>query len=231
MVGEIAAGLPPRKRTGIKAPIKAGATPVVRDAEATRRRILDAAEAEFSAKGLAGARVDVIAAGAGANKRMIYYYFGNKENLYIAVLENAYTHMRQQESGLSLSRLDPLAAIRALVLFKFDYYERHPVLISLLNAENVHGARYLRRSRNVTKLYMPLVETLSEILRAGTKAGVMRTGIDPVELYVSIAALSYFYFSNKATLSNAFGRAFDSAAARRARRVHVVDVILGYVRP
>jgi TetR/AcrR family transcriptional regulator len=95
----------------------------------------------------------------------------------------------------------------------------------------VHGARYLRRSRNVTKLYMPLVETLSGILKRGAKTGVMRTPIDPVELYVSIAALSYFYFSNRATLSNAFGRAFDSPAARRSRRAHVVEVILGYVRP
>jgi AcrR family transcriptional regulator len=217
----------PRKRAGTRT----GAVPAVRDAEATRQRILDAAEKEFSAKGLAGARVDVIAAGSGANKRMIYYYFGNKENLYVAVLENAYTHMRSEESSLSLDSLDPLAAIRALVLFKFDYYERHPVLISLLNAENVHGARYLRRSRNVTKLYMPLVETLSGILKQGAKKGVMRAGVDPVELYVSIAALSYFYFSNRATLSNAFGRAFDSPAARKARRAHVVDVILGYVRP
>ncbi len=224
---EVAAGPVPRKRR----PLGGVAVPAVRDAEATRQRILDAAEVEFSDKGLAGARVDVIAAGAGSNKRMIYYYFGNKENLYVAVLERAYTHMRREESGLSLDSLDPLAAIRALVLFKFDYYDRHPALISLLNAENVHGARYLRRSRNVTKLYMPLVETLSRILKSGAKKGVMRTGIDPVELYVSIAALSYFYFSNKATLSNAFGRAFDSAAARKARRTHVVEVILGYVRP
>jgi len=217
----------PRKRAGART----GGAPAVRDAGATRQRILDAAEKEFSAKGLAGARVDVIAAGSGSNKRMIYYYFENKENLYVAVLESAYTHMRREESGLSLDSLDPLAAIRALVLFKFDYYERHPVLISLLNAENVHGARYLRRSRNVTKLSMPLVETLSGILKQGAKKGVMRAAIDAVELYVSIAALSYFYFSNRATLSNAFGRAFDSAAARRARRTHVVEVILGYVRP
>jgi len=224
---EVAAGPVPRKRR----PLGGVAVPAVRDAEAMRQRILDAAEVEFSDKGLAGARVDVIAAGAGSNKRMIYYYFGNKENLYVAVLEHSYSHMRREESGLSLDSLDPLAAIRALVLFKFDYYDCHPVLISLLNAENVHGARYLRRSRNVTKLYMPLVETLSRILKSGAKKGVMRTGIDPVELYVSIAALSYFYFSNKATLSNAFGRAFDSAAARKARRTHVVEVILGYVRP
>jgi len=217
----------PRKRAGART----GGAPAVRDAGATRQRILDAAEKEFSAKGLAGARVDVIAAGSGSNKRMIYYYFENKENLYVAVLESAYTHMRREESGLSLDSLDPLAAIRALVLFKFDYYERHPVLISLLNAENVHGARYLRRSRNVTKLSMPLVETLSDILKQGAKKGVLRAAIDAVELYVSIAALSYFYFSNRATLSNAFGRAFDSAAARRARRTHVVEVILGYVRP
>ena len=203
----------------------------VRDAGATRQRILDAAEAEFSAKGLAGARVDVIALAAGSNKRMIYYYFGNKEKLYVAVLENAYTHMRRQESGLSLDSLDPLAAIRALVLFKFDYYERQPALIKLLNAENLNGARYLRCSRNVPKLYMPLVEMLSRILKRGAGKGVIRRGIDPVALYVSIAALSYFYFSNKATLSNAFGRAFDSAAARRARRAHVAEVILRYVRP
>lgn len=216
----------PRQRRGGRGVI----APAARDAGATRQRILDAAKVEFSGKGLAGARVDVIAAGAGANKRMIYYYFGSKENLYVAVLEDAYSQMRNEEGGLSLDALDPLAAIRALVLFKFDYYDRHPVLIKLLNVENVHGARYLRRSRNVTKLYMPLVETLSRILKSGAKKGVMRSSIDPVELYVSIAALSYFYFSNKATLSNALGRAFDSAAARRARRVHVVEVILGYVQ-
>ena len=102
---------------------------------------------------------------------------------------------------------------------------------ALTGVDSFHGARYLRRSRNVTKLYMPLVDTLSRILKNGVKKAVIRRGIDPVELYVSIAALSYFYFSNKATLSNAFGRAFDSPAGRRSRRAHVVEVILGYLRP
>jgi TetR/AcrR family transcriptional regulator len=202
-----------------------------RDAEATRQRILAAAEAEFSAKGLAGARVDLIAHAADSNKRMIYYYFGNKEQLYLAVLENAYTHMRAQERDIVLGHLEPQAAIRALVQFKFDYFARHPALIGLLNGENVHRARYLKRSRRLRDLHVPLVKTIAGILKQGATRGTMRKGVDPLQLYMSISAVSYFYFSNRATLSTAFGRKLEAPAEARARRRHAVEVILGYLRP
>lgn len=214
-------------RSGRRAPH----APFLRDAERTRAQILAAAEAEFSAKGLAGARVDAIADASGSNKRMIYYYFGNKEDLYLAVLEQAYAELRQSEQELSLDHLEPEAAIRTLVEFKFDYFVRHPVLINLLNGENVHGARYLKRSTKLRDLHQPLVQTISRVLAAGVEKGLFKPGIDPVQLYISIAGLSYFYFSNAATLSAAFGRELLNPAAKRTRREHAVEVILSYLRP
>ena len=203
----------------------------VRDAEATRLRILDAALAEFADKGLAGARIDVIAEVARSNKRMIYYYFESKEQLYIAALERAYIDMRVDEAALALAELAPPEAIRTLVFFKFDYYDKHPWLVGLLNGENMLGARFLRQSKRLRELQVSLVETLSSLLKTGVKAGQFRRGVDPVELYLSIASLSYFYFSNRATLSTAFGRELDSPLALRKRRENAAEVILGYLRP
>jgi TetR/AcrR family transcriptional regulator len=203
----------------------------IRDAEATRQRILDAALAEFADKGLAGARIDVIAEVARSNKRMIYYYFDSKEQLYIAVLEHAYIDMREHEAALALDALEPREAIRRLVHFNFDYYDAHPWLVGLLNGENVLGARFLRQSKRLRELQVSLVETIAALLKAGAKAGQFRRGVDPLELYLSIASLSYFYFSNRATLSTAFGQALDTPAALRKRRDHATDVILGYLRP
>ncbi|HKX44255.1 MAG TPA: TetR family transcriptional regulator [Burkholderiaceae bacterium] len=203
----------------------------IRDAEATRRRILDAALAEFADKGLAGARIDVIAEVARSNKRMIYYYFESKEQLYIAVLEQAYIELRRAEAALQLDALEPDEAIRRLVHFKFDYYDAHPWLVGLLNGENMLGARFLRQSKRLRELQVSLIETLAALLKAGAKAGEFRRGVDPVELYLSIASLSYFYFSNRATLSTAFGQALDTPAALRRRREHATEVILGYLRP
>jgi AcrR family transcriptional regulator len=203
----------------------------VRDAEATRQRILDAALTEFSDKGLAGARIDVIAEVARSNKRMIYYYFDGKEQLYIAVLEHAYIDMREHEAALALDALDPREAIRRLVHFKFDYYDSHPWLVGLLNGENMLGARFLRQSKRLRELQLSLVETIGALLKAGARAGQFRRGVDPLELYLSIASLSYFYFSNRATLSTAFGQTLDTPAALRKRRDHAAEVILGYLRP
>ena len=202
-----------------------------RDAEATRQRILDAALTEFSDKGLAGARIDVIAEAARSNKRMIYYYFESKERLYIAVLEHAYIDMRQHEAALALDALDPPEAIRRLVHFKFDYYDAHPWLVGLLNGENMLGARFLRQSKRLRELQLSLVETIGVLLKAGAKAGQFRRSVDPLELYLSIASLSYFYFSNRATLSTTFGQTLDTPGALRKRRDHAAQVILGYLRP
>jgi AcrR family transcriptional regulator len=217
------------KKAGRQAKAKARLE-VVRDAERTQQMILGAAEVEFASKGLAGARVDVIADRAGANKRMLYYYFGSKEGLYLAVLERTYIAMRQAERGLNLTDLEPLDAIGKLVEFKFDYCQAHPLLIPLLSGENMHGAKYLKRSRKLRDMHVSLVEVIRKVLAAGEAKGVIRSGIDPVHLYLSMSAESYFYFSNAATLSAAFGRPLLSEAEQRLRRRHCIEVILAYVR-
>jgi AcrR family transcriptional regulator len=201
------------------------------EAQAVRARIFEAARAEFADKGLAGARIDAIADVARSNKRMIYYYFESKEALYLAVLEDAYIDMRRQEAALRLETLEPVEAIRQLVRFKFDYCDTHPFLIGLLSGENLLGARYLRKSTRLRELHVSLVERIGGLLKRGVKAGRFRRQVDPLELYMSIAALSYFYFSNRATLATAFGQPLDTPDAQRRRREHAVDVILGYLRP
>jgi len=225
MVVEIAASPSSRKRRGAKL----GVTPVVRDAEATRQRILDAAEVEFSAKGLAGARVDVIAAGAGANKRMIYYYFGNKEALFLAALESAYAHIRKAEQSLKLTDLDPADGMRRLVRFTWEYYLAHPEFITLLNSENLHRARLLKKSKDIQAMHSPLVAMLEDLLARGRRAGVFRDGVDPVQLYISIAAVGYFYLSNNHTLSTIFGRDLMQPGALKKRLAHMTDLVLGYL--
>ena len=202
----------------------------VRDSERTQQAILAAAEVEFSDKGLAGARVDTIAEQSGANKRMLYYYFGSKENLYVAVLERAYGAMRQAERELNLIDLDPLDAIRKLVEFKFDYLLEHPTIIRLLAGENMHNAKFLKRSRRLRDMHNSLANVLQAVLAAGQKKGLVKSGIDPVQLYISLAAVSYFFFSNAATLSTAFGRELMSPSELKDRRAHAVEVILDYVR-
>lgn len=219
---------PARKaaRASTAAPQREAAT---RDADKTRLNILEAAEAEFAAKGLAGARVDVVAEEAGANKRMIYYYFGSKEDLYLAVLERVYTDMRVAEAELALEAMAPLAAITCLTEFKFDYPAQHPHLIPLLNSENLLGGEYLRRSLRLREMQISLIARLEAILARGAADGTLRPGIDPLHLYLTISAVSYFYFSNNPTLSTAFGRDLATADERAARRRHVVDVVTRYI--
>jgi AcrR family transcriptional regulator len=203
----------------------------VRDAERTKQAILDAAKVEFAEKGLAGARVDAIAEQSGANKRMLYYYFGSKEDLYVAVLEDVYGAMRLTESQLDLTHLEPMEALQKLIEFKFDYYLKHPIVIRILAGENLHEARFLKRSKQLRDMHVSLVASLETVLAAGRKIGIMKAGIDAVQLYISIAGLSYFYFANAATLSTAFDRVLMSASELKRRRSHAVEVILGYVRP
>jgi TetR/AcrR family transcriptional regulator len=217
------------KRSSVLTKAKAKLEPM-RDAERSKRALLDAAEIEFAAKGLAGARVDVIAEESCANKRMLYYYFGSKEDLYMAVLERAYGAMRERERELNFTNLEPLDAIRTLVEFKFDYYVAHPRIIPLLAAENMNGGKYLKRSRRLRDMHLSLIDMIRKVLASGERQGVIKPGIDPFQLYVSFSALSYFYFSNAATLSTAFGRELMSEAERKARRAHAVKVIISYVK-
>jgi TetR/AcrR family transcriptional regulator len=201
-----------------------------RDPERTRGAILAAAQAEFAANGLSGARVDAIARRARANKRMIYHYFGSKAGLYLAALERVYEELRGTERTLDLAHLAPAAAIRRLIEFTFDYSHTHPEMISLINNENLFRARHLRGSRKVRELHSPFVQLIDGILRRGVEAGEFRAGLDPVELYITVAALSYFYLSNNWTLSVIFGRDLKSAAALRRRKRHNVDMILHAIR-
>jgi AcrR family transcriptional regulator len=202
-----------------------------RDPDATRAHILVAAWHEFAQKGFAGARVDAIAARAGANKRMLYHYFGDKERLYVAVLEAAYDRARRAERELDLARLDPVEAMRRMVEFTFESFVKDRSFIQLLNNENLYKARHLRKSRRVQQMHSPLIGMIGDILRRGAAAGAFRADVDPTELWISIAALSYFYFSNIYTLSTIFGRDLQAPSELKARREHVIAMVLGYLRP
>lgn len=197
-----------------------------RDPDRTREAILTAAQEEFAAKGLSGGRVDAIARRARANKRMIYHYFGSKDGLYLAALERMYEGLRGTERTLDLGHLEPEDAIRRLIEFNFDYTRAHPEMVSLINNENLHRARHLRRSKKVRDLHSPLVAMIDDILKRGMAKGVFRPNLDPVEVYITIAAVGYFYVANNWTLSAIFGRDLGTDEACRRRRAHNVDVIL-----
>jgi AcrR family transcriptional regulator len=201
----------------------------VRDADRSQSTILAAAREEFAEHGLGGARVDRIAERAGLNKRLIYYYFEDKEALFQAVLEQSYRDIRQAEQQLNLQELQPAEALRKLVEFTWDYYLAHPEFLTLLNSANLHKARHLAESNRARELNSPLIETLAGVLERGRREGVFRGGVDPVQLYVSIAGLSYFYLSNSYTLSAIFGRDLLSSKAKTERLSHMTDVVLGYL--
>ena len=200
-----------------------------RDADRSQSIILAAARDEFADHGLGGARMDRIAERAGLNKRLIYYYFEDKDRLFQAVLEQAYLQIREEERKLNLLGLKPAEALRRLVEFTWNYYLGHPEFLSLLNSENLQSARHLQDSDRAREMNSPLIATLGEILERGRKEGSFRGGVDPLQLYVSIAGLSYFYLSNHHTLSAIFGRDLMTVRAKSERLNHMCDVILGYV--
>jgi TetR/AcrR family transcriptional regulator len=162
---------------------------------------------------------------------MLYHYFGDKQGLYLAVLERTYDEIRAAEMQLHLGELEPRAGMQRLIEFSFDYYTDHPHFIRLLDTENLQEGRNLQRSPEIRQRHSPLVATLKDLLRRGQETGVFRSGVDPIQLYISIAGLGYFYFGNIHTLSAIFGPALSGKAARATRRQHVVDVILGYLAP
>ncbi|TKT78328.1 TetR/AcrR family transcriptional regulator [Aquamicrobium sp. LC103] len=201
-----------------------------RDAAATRARILKAAEKEFAKKGLKGTRIDAIATRARCNKALIYHYFGSKEDLFSAVLEVTYEKIRAAERKLDLAHRSPRAAMQELIGFSFDYVSDHPEFISLINDENMHGGVHVLHSARARDLNSPLVALIEEILKRGEAEGVFRSGVDPVQLYISIASICYFFIANRHTLSAIFALP-KTRDVLDMRRRHVVDVILGYLRP
>jgi AcrR family transcriptional regulator len=197
----------------------------------SRARILAAAIAEFTEQGFAGARVDAIAARAGINKRMLYAYVGNKEALWRAALEQVYEVKRREERSLDVDRLPPAMGMEALIRFNCRYHATHPEFLAMLADENRQHGLHLHASQRVQDLYSPLLETLSGLLACGQAEGVFRRNVDPVQLYISITALGYFYFSNLYTLSAIFNRHLEVADEIEKREQHAVEVVMGYLRP
>jgi AcrR family transcriptional regulator len=200
-----------------------------RDADRSRQKILSAASLEFAEYGLSGARVDRIAEKSGLNKRLIYYYFKSKDILFTAALENAYTDIREAERKLKLIDLDPIEAIKCLLSFTWQYYLENPQFISLLNSENLLRGQHINTSSQAKMTNSGLIETLGSILEKGRVKGVFRGGIDPVQLYISIAGLAYFYLSNQHTLGAIFDRNLLSPKALDQRLSHMQDLLMGYV--
>lgn len=200
-----------------------------RDPDASRERILKAATAEFAEKGFGDARVDEIARRAGINKRMLYHYFGNKDELFQAVLEEIYDTICFSGQSLDFDSMSPRDGLMALVDFVWNYYLANPESIRLLNTENLHDARHLRSSKRARDMHPPFETAIDNLMRRGVEAKVFHSGIDPVDLYVTIVSMVYYYLSNSATLSVAFGR--DLRAPDQIARWHnqVRDVIGRYV--
>lgn len=200
-------------------------------AEATRARLLEAAVAEFAANGMAGARVDEIAARAGTNKRMIYVHFGSKDELWLRVLEHVYAAKREEEEALDVGALPPTEAMARLVRFNLRYAARHPEFVVLLNQENMNQARYVGQSERIRSLYSPLLDVVQDVLARGVATGVFRRDADPLQTYVTLVALGHFYVSNLYTLSAVFKTRLSSEVALGAREAHCVEVLLGYLQP
>jgi AcrR family transcriptional regulator len=201
----------------------------LRDADDTKRRLLAAAKSEFARKGLGGARVDVIADKATANKRMLYHYFGSKDELFQKVVEQAYLDIRSAEMKLQLDDLEPRKALETLVRFTWNYYLKNPEFITLVNSENLHHANHLKKSEAVKVVSRRFVNMVKGILERGVEAGVFRKGVDPVQLNITIAAIGYYYITNRFTGSIVFERDLMDAAALDERLNFNIDTIMRLV--
>lgn len=211
----------------------AGAVPargLHRDPERTRAAILAAATEEFATKGIGGARVDAIALRAGTNKRMLYHYFGDKEALYISVLETAYQQIREAEKTLDLANRTPEEGLRELALFTWRYFRAHPEFLSLLGTENLYKAEHVRKSTRIREMQTNLQTELAGVLRRGEASGVFAVGNDPLTVYLTIASICFFYLSNTHTLTAVFGRELAHPRNLAAWEDHVVRVTLASVR-
>lgn len=200
-----------------------------RDAERTRAEILDIAQREFARHGYAGARVDDMAALMRTTKRMIYYYFGGKENLYVTVLEKAYSEVRAAESAIDVEHLAPLEAIRTLAELTFDYHERHQDFIKLVSIENIHQAEHLRKSEALGKLGTPVVELISRILDAGRAGGDFVADVDAVDVHMMISSFCFFRIANQHTFGALFGRDLTAAEHRSRYREMIGEMVVAYL--
>ena len=221
---------PRRHGTGQAAGAPAPRDPRIRDPERTRARILAQATREFASKGFGAARMDRIATRCRLSKNTLYYYFGSKERLFVAVLEGVYERLLERQAAVQVRTLPPEEAVRRIIAQTFAAFRDMPEAIRLLNEENLHRARHLRRSERTRPLYDRLIGTLAGVLERGAAAGTWRAGMDPVTFYLSFAALAYHYLSNVHTLQIALGRDMSSAGAQQAWLAHITELVLAHAR-
>lgn len=215
-----AAPKPPQRRTGVRAAA----------AEATREAILRAAMRVFARYGYDGATVDKISAAAKSVDRMIYYYFGSKEGLFIAVLERIYAEMDEAESALALDESRPLEALVELIRFVLGYYRAHPEFVTLLNTENLHRGRHIAKSKKAREYSSHAITLTARLLEAGVAQGQVRPGLAARDVYLLIAAAGYFHTANRYTLSAFLGERIDTPEAVAAWESHVIDSVLRGIR-
>lgn len=223
--------VPAKKPTTPRKPASGKSAAPKRDAERSRRGILDAALVEFSEKGFSGARIDTIAAQAGVSKPMIYSYYGDKDDLYAAALREAYIQIRAGERELHLENKSPEEAIRALVSFTLNHFKSKPWFISMLNTENLRGGSTIKKIHDVGEIQSRLLQELKKILERGQEQGIFRQGIDPVDLYITIASLCYFPISNAHTLRVVFNKPVNEDGWLEQRRQDAEEMIIRFLRP
>ena len=211
------------KKSGRKAPVRQ------QDPEGTRQNIIEVASQEFALNGLSGARIDEIAAKTRSSKRMIYYYFGDKEGLYLSALESAYATVREGEAELDIAGLSPVDGMRRLVEFTFDHHHQHENFIRMVMIENIHHGQYLARSSVVRDLNVTAIARIKEVYERGVAEDQFRPGLDPLEIHWQISALCFFNVSNRATFSQLFTRDFGTPDMQRRLRQNTVEMILRYL--
>lgn len=215
-----------------EAPIaKAGRKVATRqqDPEGTRQNIIEVASQEFALNGLSGARIDEIAAKTRSSKRMIYYYFGDKEGLYLSALENAYAEVREGEAKLDIAGLSPIEGLKRLVEFTFEHHHQHEDFIRMVMIENIHHGEFLARSNMVRDLNVTAIAHIGGLYERGLAEGLFREGLDPLEIHWQISALCFFNVSNRATFSQLFGRDFGADEAQERLKANTVEMVLRFV--
>src|ERR1700761_5679566 len=200
-----------------------------RDAERTKSELLAVATEEFARRGFSGARVDEIAARTRTTKRMIYYYYGGKEQLYTAVLEKAYGEIRAAEQAVDVANMDPVAAIRRLAELTFDHHEAHPSFVRLVSIENTHDAVHIARSPTLSNLAAPALDVIGQILDAGRQSGAFTAQVDPLDVHMLISSFCIFRIANRHTFGALFGRDLVDPALREHYRTMLGDLVVAYL--
>ena len=202
------------------------ARPVSRESSRkTRETILDGALVEFAEKGFDGARIDEIALRAGVNKNLLYHHYGSKDGLFTALLERTYDTIRRRQKDLQLRGMDPVEGMRKLVIFTGRVWVQFPEFLRLLQSENLNGGRHVRASREIQRMYNPLLDTIDELLERGARMGVFRKNIDPIDLYISISALTAHYITNHHTFEALFGQRLLAPSRIKQRLEHAADMV------